>query len=266
MTDLVPELRTDKNGVSRRYWVRPTSDSVATKSLPAPRGPQAVLPVEGDNEAFIALLSEHTVFHQPPGLNKALNRVRKVCPETLSLGARLLQNGCKQGRSAAAGAFVDGVYDIATNIHPFDNHANDAIEAKAGFGARVSMLSHWHACNVIEAAGLNLSRDEYKSIRTGVWDAHYFGARHGDGTAGNLDELPGDEYWRGSAALQLVRFVSNASEPDYTKDAEFIMWAGAQDDIAAVIKLASERGTDAKTLEAIISQTGIHSSLREGTL
>lgn len=61
MTNLVPELRTDKNGVTSTKWVRPEGQKKKASRLPAPATPVSKKRVE-DAEVIQAAVAKHQIY------------------------------------------------------------------------------------------------------------------------------------------------------------------------------------------------------------
>lgn len=263
--NLIQEQRTDKNGVTSRRWVRPSTGTLKSAKLPSPSAKKPS-GIDVSNDDLLATINVDNNNYHFEGLDQAVDNVRRVCPETLELAVRLTTTGPPQGRSVASGAVMESLYNVAILHARYGDNSPHEIEANAGVETRISMISGWHTHSLFAEIGEPVSHDDFRRLRAMVWDSHYHNYRDRKGETSDKREVPEDFYWRGCTALQFIRLDERQGNNDNTKDMEFILWAGKQDDIVSVIKLAKERGTtDTETLRSILSLP-IHSSLRDGAI
>jgi hypothetical protein len=210
------------------------------------------------NEEFSALMDPQALI--PTGLSTYLDLLRNENPKTLPLIGELLTTGNKTGRKLAARKFTSILSEIANSY--MANPANWTRGISQKFGSPViesEVAKNWAIGNVAEELGIEMKSDrDYHNLHGPTANMHFL-----QGMANSASMTT--SYWRGIIAFN--RTTIGWSKENRKEIKAFVLWAGEQDDLLAVIDLASERNIlDVDTLAGVLKERESSSPVRDGVL
>lgn len=226
---LVPTPRTDKNGWTVIRHMKPQSD--------APTSTKAIPPVTSSPEAKMQAKVEKVLGKAPE--------------EMVDLAQRLMTTGTATGQQWVLKPI--GAYHFGQSAQRKFNRITESDETPEE--VMITMRELWNAGNVSEETGRVGEVDFFK-------DGDFIYLEH------SSREVFTDAQWRGYAALRLSGepLINQNIGFEYGDVDEFIDWAGAQDNIGAVISFARERRTMNVSILSELMTAYSAPAMREGTL
>lgn len=157
--------------------------------------------------------------------------------DTLPIFKRCLATGTEQARREAR-RFVCA---LMNGIHKSAEHEPLYPQTPA------NLLWVWNGVNVLNEMGITYVDEDYDIFTKSSYLEGYYPNLEREALGYPLS----DEYWRGIAAMTLTGL-----RPDPEEDVlGYVMWAGAQADVAKAINTAKDRNTlNVETLTGIIAQ------------
>lgn len=244
---LVPEKRTDKNGVTSTRWVKPSTAVETAHSLPQPQVAIQQLPQVSNETLLNLMVSERFKrgLHesQLPDLNSGLDLIREDDPSILALAEELMTSGSGRARSIAAEHLYGmalGITEAIRKVRDEPQYYPDGWQAECVWGQEVksALISGWSLGSVMDETETVTNDDEEEfDIVDHIKEIH--SDLSGDNR--ELYERQDLPYWRGVAALGIAY---HAGVTGYNVDVlRFVEWAGAHEDIKYVIDSVKERRT-----------------------
>lgn len=266
---LIPEPRTNKNGITSVKWVAP-EEAPATKAtnLPAPGVVKQRVPEpHEDNNVMISLVygvSESDVSQGT--LHEIMDVIRQDDPTVLPFVHELLTTGTESGKKMARASFRDDISGIAGALSERNRDEDWMDMCSWGTDITSSTMRGWSCGNVLEDSGLELTESLARATSNGVHRID--SARMAKDGWERFGLSPTNtEYWRGVTALKLSGSKNSLLVSVDDDDMDFIEWAGKHDDVALVISTAMERGTiKVETLKHVTENKSVLSVIREGIL
>jgi hypothetical protein len=266
---LIPEPRTNKNGVTSVKWVAPDETAPAsTKRLPAPGVvKQRALEPHEDNEVMIGLVYGSSESDVPRNsMPEIMDVIRQDDPTVLPFVHELLTTGTKTGQLMVKAAFRDDVSGIAGALSERGRDENWMDMCSWGTDITSAAMRGWSCGNVLEESGLEVTESLARATRNGVYKIDSTRMAQDGWERFGLSPT-NTEYWRGVTALKLSGSKNTMLVALDGEDMDFIEWAGKHDDIALVISTAMERRTiNVETLKHITDNDSVISEMREGIL
>lgn len=266
---LIPEPRTNKNGVTSVKWVSPDETAVTTaKALPAPGAVKQHVPEpHEDNKVMIGLVygvSESDVSEGT--LHEIMDVIRQDDPTVLPFVHELMTTGTETGRKMAKASFRDDISGIAGALSERNRDENWMDMCSWGTDITSSVMRSWSCGNVLEESGVDLTESLARATSNGVYKID--STRMSQDGWERFGLSPTDtEYWRGVTALKLSGSKNTLLMTLDDDDMDFIEWAGKHDNIALVINTAMERRTsNVETLKNVTDNDSVISVIREGVL
>lgn len=261
MSNLTPTPRTDKNGrtVVRHMKV----DAASTMSKKLVTVPPLVTGTSSaglTNEEFSALIDPEGMI--PEGVSIYLELLRKDNHTTLPLVSELLTTGNETGKKLALRTFSTMLNEIANSYQANPRKWVRGFSPQQGSPRIESEVAkNWAIGNVAEELGIGMSSDrEYHDLNGPATNTDY--VQHG-GAANRAAKTTA--YWRGTIAFN--QSTIRWKDEDKSKVHAFILWAGEQENLQAVIDAASERNTlDVDTLTGVLAERDSSSPVRDGFL
>ena len=266
--NLVPEKRTDKNGITRTRWVRPTTSKDTSSVLPQPQ----IAPVAQSSTSNEELVDLMIAQRFPNGIHTskiddisiALDMIRNDDPSIIALAEEFMTSGSSRARSIAA----EHLYGSTLGIIEALDRTKNGWQTQCAWGDELKsvLVSGWSLGSVIDESGIPVE-DEDEEFDT----VDYIKGLHGElsDDSRELYVRQDHAYWRGIALLALTdRSIPQRVSPDNGTALRFIEWAGARDDVRAIVELVTERETfDPDHLSAVMNEKAATSApLRGGTL
>lgn len=266
MSNLVPELRTDKNGVTSKRWVRPESASSSDRRLPAPVG------AKGSQSASCALDTPllDKVYKRGP-LSMTHVGIDSFDPAAVRVIENLLEKaheeGWDEGKSAermvqeALKKTCNDIYDLSPlhNIAAF----TPELELADNYNDLELLINGVHRVAFVRIKDFWMDADENQRntakalmVAASELNEPWSETAYGDSNDGDIEMYVSDDDEDDDESDGYTRITSE-------RLAEFIR--GRPEDVEAIIMIVNERNTDDPEIIRDILEHD-ESSLRSGLL
>lgn len=261
MSNLIPTPRTDKNGrIVVRHMKSDAAGTVSKKLSTVPPLGTGASSTGLTNEELSALIDPEGMI--PEGISIYLDMLRKDNPTTLPIISELLTTGNETGKKLALRKFSIMLNDIANSYQANPRKWVRGYSPQQGSPRLESEVAkNWAIGNVAEELGIGMSSDrEYQNLNGPATNTDY--VQHG-GAFNSAAKTTA--YWRGTIAFNQTTI--RWRDEDKKKVHAFVLWAGEQGNLQAIIDVASERKTlDVDTLTGVLAERDSSSPVRDGVL